>query len=261
MLPLPSPVASPVRHLEAGDRPVGAVAEAGDGGAEGDRQVLPFGEGLGVELVDAGLVRPALERVAAERRIGGHAGHGGGEDRLPCPERGERRGEVRREVALADRPGGVEAEPGAGAEVDGVEGHAAPGPEVRGAAEAAGDGGVRLEMVVGVEALGDARGPSAAGSGPAPPLSSTSTRKPRSASASAVTMPTGPEPMTVTSAASSRSAARRGWPRIMRAGRPRCGGPGFRPGRGRARARGRPIPPPRACRCAAPGAGSGGGSG
>ena len=122
--------------------------------AQRHHEVAALGERAGVQLLDAQHVAPALERVAAERRIGRDA-DGGLEDRRPGRERVERRREVGREIVRPDRPGRVEPEPGPGPEVDRIEGHAAPGPEVGGAAEPARDGGVRLEMVVGPQALGD----------------------------------------------------------------------------------------------------------
>ena len=149
-----------------------------------------LGERPRVPLLDARHVAPALERVAAERRIGGHAGHRGVEDRLPCPERVERRREVGREVASADRPGASSPSQGRARKSIGSKGTQRPAqrfevPPSRRATAVCGSkwwSGLRLSAT--------ARS-SAAGSGPAPPLSSTSTRKPRSASASAVTMPTG----------------------------------------------------------------------
>ena len=54
-----------------------------------------------------------------------------------------------------------------------------------------------------------------AGSGSGPPLSSISTRSPCPVSASAVAVPTGPEPMTQTSAAKLRRASSDGRSRIM----------------------------------------------
>ena len=134
-----------------------------------------------------------------------------------APDRRRRRracGAGRRQPAAQDRPArsARPARPsqGRGAEVDGVERQAAPAPEVRGAAEPARHGDLR--RVVAGAGRGSppptAPGPRACGS--RPPLSSTQHPPPRRASASALTIPTGPAPITQIPAPKAGDCAKSG---------------------------------------------------
>ena len=196
-----------------------AVLEARHRRPERDQQLRGGGELGPVQLLDPRPVAPALEALEAEGRVGRDPGQRLGEHRVAGGEQGAGRPEPGLELGGPDRPGrqapGRPASQGRAREVDRVERQAAPAPEVRGAAEPPGDGDLRRMVGRGIEVLGLRQRLRRGAAPPGRRSRAASTRRPRRASASAVTSPTGPPPITQTCAPKAASAAKSGASEII----------------------------------------------